>query len=115
MKGPRVYLEDILESIHWIERYTEGLDEKDFLERHQVQDAVLRRLEIIGEAVKHVPPEIRNANPDIRWRDIAGLRDLLIHAYSGVDPRRVWNILENDLPVLRLRTEEIVRRFERDK
>ncbi len=73
-----VYLEDILESIAKIEEYCQDLSAGEFLQRTQVQDAVVRRLEIIGEAVKNIPPVIRNKYPEIPWRDIAGTRDVLI-------------------------------------
>jgi len=69
MRDYRAYLKDILEAIERIEEYTEGLDFDDFLENKLVQDAVVRRLEIIGEAVKNIPEEIRNKKPEIEWRN----------------------------------------------
>ncbi len=84
-----------------IEEYVENLNENDFCENNQVQDAVLRRLEIMGEAVKNIPEEVRENHPDIPWRKIAGLRDVLIHAYSGVNIKRVWKIINEDLTGLK--------------
>jgi uncharacterized protein with HEPN domain len=95
-KDIRVYIEDILECIEKIEKYTK-IDEDDFFENDQVQDAVLRRLEIIGEAVKNVPQDFRDKHPEIPWRKIAGMRDVIIHEYSGVNLERVWKVAKEDL------------------
>ena len=108
MKEYQVYLEDILESIERIEEYVNNMDENDFSENHLVQDGVMRRLEIMGEAVKNIPDEFRKNHPDIPWRNIAGLRDVLIHAYSGVNIKRVWKIISDDLPELKSQIAIIV-------
>jgi len=97
----QVYIEDILESIAKIEEYTQTVTKDDFLENTQVQDAVLRRLEIIGEAVKNIPSEFRNKYPDIRWKNIAGMRDVLIHEYFGVNIDRAWKVVREDIFDLR--------------
>ena len=76
-RDPRVYIDDILESMDRIEEYTDAIDEREFLENVQVQDAVIRRLEIIGEAVKSIPESVRQTHPEIPWRSMAGLRDEL--------------------------------------
>lgn len=75
----RLYIEDILDSVEKVEQYTGTIDEHEFLTDTEVQDAVLRRLEIMGEAVKNIPQAFRNKHPDIPWKEIAGLRDVLIH------------------------------------
>ncbi len=99
-KDPRVYLAHILECIERVEQFTaEGRDR--FLGDAMVQDAVLRNFEVIGEAAKRLHDDYRTAHPEIPWRGLAGLRDVLIHQYEGVDPARVWAIVENELPGLK--------------
>ena len=93
----RLYIEDILESIDKIEEYVKEIDEKEFIKNTQIQDSVLRRLEVIGEAVKKIPNNIRSSYKDIPWKNIAGLRDVLIHEYFGVNINRVWKLAKHDI------------------
>ncbi len=109
-RDSEVDLEDILDAIQKIERYTGGLSFRDFSDDDKTVDAVVRNLEIIGEAAKHVPAEVRDMHPEIEWQRIAGLRDILIHAYFGVDLNIVWNIVEVKLPVLRDQIKLILER-----
>ena len=96
-----VYLNDILRSIDKALRYTSGLEYPEFSGNDIVIDAVIRNLEIIGEAVKNLPPDFRKKHGEIEWIKMAGLRDILIHEYSGVDKRIVWDIVKNKLPELK--------------
>ncbi len=102
------YLEDILEAIARIEEYTGGMSFEEFAEERMTQDAVVRNLEIIGESVKNIPEEVKRERSDIEWRKIAGLRDILIHAYFGIDIEIVWDIVKSELPPLREKIEEML-------
>ena len=96
----KIYLEDILEAIDRIRRYTAGLSLKTFSSDQKTLDAVVRNLEVIGEAVKKVPDEVRLKYPLVDWKKIAGLRDILIHEYFGIDAEIIWDILQSKLPPL---------------
>ena len=102
MKRDRVYLEHILEAIQKIESYA-SVGYEEFMASSHWQDAVMRRLEIIGEATKQISEELRRNHPEIPWRRIAGLRDVLIHEYFGVDVEAVWEITQAGIPQLRER------------
>jgi uncharacterized protein with HEPN domain len=97
----RLYVEDIWESIAAIEEYTRGVSKAEFEDDHQLQDAVARRLETIGEAVKHLPDDFRLRYPEVPWKQIAGLRDVLIHEYFNVRIMRVWYVVANNLQALK--------------
>lgn len=108
---PRDYkasLEDMLESIGKIERYTAPLSFTSFVQDEKTLDAVVRNLEIIGEAVKQLPAEFRAARPEGDWQKIAGLRDILIHEYFGIDAEIIWDIVQNKLPELRHVIEQAI-------
>jgi uncharacterized protein with HEPN domain len=103
----RLYIEDILASMDRIKEYTRGLDEQSFSENAQTQDAVLRRLEVMGEAVKNVPESVRGKYPELPWRRIAGLRDVLIHQCFGINLHRTWLVVKEDLPVLKAKFMQV--------
>ena len=96
-----LFIEDILNSIKNIEEFSKNLDKEKFSKDNLRQSAIIRQLEIIGEAVKNIPDSFRKKYPKIPWKDIAGFRDILSHAYFGVSMDRVWNIIEIDLPKLK--------------
>jgi len=100
MKDDSLYLTHILECIANIEDYTSD-GKETFLNSKIIQDAVIRNLEIIGEATKRISKNLRSQNPNIPWREMAGLRDVLIHDYFGIDVKIVWNVVEQELPRLK--------------
>ena len=100
-KDPKILLRHILESISAIEGYASGQTLDTFLHSLKEQDAVIRRLEIIGEAVKNLPEDFKNAYPEIPWAKIAGMRNVLIHEYFVVDVPAVWGTVQDDLPSLK--------------
>ena len=105
----RVYLEDILGSISKIRRYTSGLSKQAFAADDKTLDAVVRNLEVLGEAVKQLPAELRAREPNIDWQKIAGLRDILIHQYFGIDVDILWDVIKNKLPLLEVGVTALLR------
>ncbi len=96
-----LFIEDILSSISNIEIFTRGVNKEKFMKDGLIQNAVIRQLEIIGEAVKNVPQSFREKYPKISWQGIAGLRDVLSHSYFGVNLERIWEIVKKDLSELK--------------
>lgn len=101
MRDYKLYLDDIIEAAKRIEKYTKGLTLEKFKKDNLVLDGVVRNLEIIGEAVKNIPTNVKDKHPDIEWKKIAGLRDILAHEYFGIDIEILWDIVENKLPDLK--------------
>ena len=100
-KEDKLYLNDIWEAILKIEKYTKGLSYEEFLNNMMVIDAVVRNLEIIGEATKNLSKEIKSQYPEIPWKEMAGIRDKLIHEYFGIDLDIVWKTIKYRLPELK--------------
>lgn len=108
LRDYKTYLDDIGESIGKISRYTNGLTIETLASDEKTLDAVIRNLEIIGEAAKNVPIEIRRQYPEIEWKKVAGLRDILIHRYFGVDLEIIWDLIQTKLPPLALQIRKIL-------
>jgi uncharacterized protein with HEPN domain len=95
-----LYLTDIQEACEKVLRFTKGMTYKDFVNDDLHFDAVLRNLEVIGEAVKNISDETQQKYPNVKWRKIAGFRDIVAHEYFGVNEETVWDIVENEVPAL---------------
>jgi uncharacterized protein with HEPN domain len=99
-RDSQFYLDDILEACQRARSYSAGLDQSGLVNHQMAYDAVLRNLEIIGEAAKRIPSEVRSKMPQIEWTKIAGMRDWLAHAYFQVNADIVWDVIEHKLPEL---------------
>lgn len=108
IKDDSVYLRHILDAISRIEEYTRSSEYEAFMNDHLVQDAVIRQIEIIGEATKRLSNEIREKHSHMPWKDIAGMRNKLIHDYFGIDLDAVWDTIQKDIPFLKTEIKKIV-------
>ncbi len=97
----KLYLVDILNSIDNIQSDTTNISYEEFVQDRRTKDAVILNLLIIGEATKQIPQDIRDQHPEIQWKQIAGMRDMIAHAYFSINNKIVWNIIENDLDFLK--------------
>ena len=102
-----LYLDHILDSCRNIIEFTKDIDFQTFINKRIIQSAVIRELEIIGEATKSLPDDIRKHSKDIPWKKLAGMRDKLIHGYFTVDLKEVWNTVKNDISILKSGIEKI--------
>ena len=102
------YVEDIIKAMDDATSFVDDKDYDGFLMDRKTQYAVIRALEIIGEATKNIPVEVKSSYPQVPWKDMVGMRDKVIHAYSGVDLKRVWSTVNNDIPKLKPSFERIL-------
>ncbi len=114
MKGDQVYLRHILDAIEKIETYI-SVGHDIFISTSHWQDATIRQLEIIGEATKRLSQSLRSKHTNVPWRRIAGLRDVLIHNYMGVDLTTVWKVTQRDIPTLKKNVQAILKEIESDE
>ncbi len=104
----QAYLEDIMKECEYLIKTSEGLTFEKFIEDETLKRAFVRSLELIGEAVKHLPQDFRKKHSDVPWKEIAGMRDILIHEYFGIDYQLVWVTIKEDIPYLKKILESIL-------
>ena len=107
-KDPTIFIHHILESIELIEIYSKNTTQVQFLKKPSMQDAIIRRLEIIGEAVKNLPESFRTKHSEIPWKKISGMRDVLIHQYFDVDLTLTWKVVKHELPKIKKKIIELL-------
>lgn len=107
-RDPRLFLDDMIVACEKIQRYVAGRPRNIFESDEQAFDAVVKNLEVIGEASKHLPAVITDSHPEIPWRDIAGLRDIIVHEYFGLDLDIVWDVVDNRVPALLVQLRDLV-------
>ncbi len=109
-KDPKIFLKHILESIEHIESYIKDLSEEDFMNSDEKQDSVIRRLEILGEAVRNLPEEFREEHSEIDWTRAMATRNILVHHYFGIDLKIVWDTVTQNLPEFKKQVESLLNR-----
>ena len=108
----KAYLEDIIEAAAAAREFVTGMDKDELGKDRRTRDAVVRNLEVIGEAAKKLPAQMKRDHPEVEWKKIAELRDILVHDYFGIDMDIVWDVVQNKLPVL---TEQVRRILDESK
>ncbi|HUT54766.1 MAG TPA: DUF86 domain-containing protein [bacterium] len=114
MKDDRIYLDHVLECIQWIASFTREGKEAFFKDR-KTQSAVLREIQTLAESTQRLSLALKDAHAEVPWKDIAGFRNVIVHDYLGINLKRVWEIIERDLPALQNQIEAMKREFEGKK
>ena len=114
MRDPRLYLKDILQAIEAIEKFVKDIDFETFKREDMRSSAVIRKFEIIGEATKNISEDIKQKYPSIPWKDIAGMRDRLIHFYHGIKYELVWNTIKDDIPGFKLQIKKVLEDLQKE-
>jgi uncharacterized protein with HEPN domain len=104
----RLYLEDIIEAAKAAREYVAGMGKDELAKDRRTTDAVVRNLEIVVEAAKKLPAQVKHDHPEVEWKKIAGLRDILVHDYFGIDMDIVWDVVQNKLPALAEHVQRIL-------
>ncbi len=104
-----LFFADIIDAINSIKEYTQDIGYEEFLRDKKTRDAVVRNLEIIGEAVKNIPEDIKEKYPEVNWKEMAGMRDKLIHEYFGVSNVIVWETIKNDIPMFESQIGKVIK------
>ncbi len=107
-KDALVFIKHIRDFLNDLEDYTKKQTRENFMKNKIVQDAVFRKIEVIGEAVKNLPGDFTDKYPGVPWKDIVGMRDKLIHHYFGVDLEKVWNVIKDEVPILKKEIHKIL-------
>lgn len=109
MKENNIFLKHILENIVLIEQNISEADFNNFIKNKTIQDAIVREIEIIGEATKNVSENLKNKHPEIPWRKISGMRDKIVHEYFDIDLEVIWKTVQNDLPIFKKQIEDLLK------
>jgi uncharacterized protein with HEPN domain len=108
----RDYVVDVLTAVEEVQEFTRGMEYEGFTKDKKTVNAVVRSLEVMGEAAKRIPDDVRQRYPDVPWKRMTGMRDKLIHEYSGVDLEIVWGVIKTELPPVKPFIEQILRDLE---
>jgi len=107
------YIEDVIDAMNKSIEFVKDMEYEDFIHDDKTTFAVIRAIEVVGEAVKNIPEDVKKGYSEIPWREMAGMRDKLIHGYFGVDLRRVWKTVKEEIPPLKPLFEKILKNLEK--